>query len=109
MSFSLYPLLTSNAIEAIEKNASDEIKKLYLPKANYYFGTTLKFIASHTKRKFIKENISLKDLDSFDEILLVGSGKGVVKLKRISQINWNNKSNIIFNELHDLYNSYITQ
>ena len=32
MSFSLYPVLTSNAIEAIEKNASDEIKKLYLPK-----------------------------------------------------------------------------
>ena len=32
MSFSLYPVLTSNAIEAIEKSASDEIKKLYLPK-----------------------------------------------------------------------------
>ena len=32
MSFSLYPVLTSNAIETIEKNASDEIKKLYLPK-----------------------------------------------------------------------------
>ena len=32
MSFSLYPALTSNAIEAIEKSASDEIKKLYLPK-----------------------------------------------------------------------------
>ena len=84
-------------------------KKLYLPKANYYFGTTLKFIASHTKRKFIKENIFLKDLDSFDEILLVGSGKGVVMLKNIPQINWNNKSCFIFKELHHLYNSYITR
>ena len=30
MSFSLYPGLTSNAIAAIEKSGSDEIKKLYL-------------------------------------------------------------------------------
>ncbi|MBI28360.1 MAG: 3-methylmercaptopropionyl-CoA dehydrogenase [Alphaproteobacteria bacterium MarineAlpha5_Bin11] len=32
MSFGLYPGLTSNAIDAIEKSASDEIKDLYLPK-----------------------------------------------------------------------------
>tara|TARA_Y100001936_G_C16058191_1_gene662472 strand:- start:708 stop:2183 length:1476 start_codon:yes stop_codon:yes gene_type:complete len=32
MSFGLYPGLTSNAIEAIEKNASEDIKNLYLPK-----------------------------------------------------------------------------
>mgnify|MGYP001178624385 CR=1 FL=1 len=32
MSFGLYPGLTYNAIEAIEKNASEEIKNLYLPK-----------------------------------------------------------------------------
>ena len=32
MSFGLYPGLTSNAIDAIEKNASEEIKNLYLPK-----------------------------------------------------------------------------
>ena len=32
MSFGLYPGLTSNAIDAIEKNASEKIKNLYLPK-----------------------------------------------------------------------------
>jgi len=32
MSFGLYSGLTSNAIDAIEKNASDDLKKLYLPK-----------------------------------------------------------------------------
>ena len=32
MSFSLYPGLTSRAIDAIEKNASEELKDLYLPK-----------------------------------------------------------------------------
>ncbi len=32
MSFGLYPGLTSNAIDAIEKSATEEIKDLYLPK-----------------------------------------------------------------------------
>ena len=32
MSFGLYPGLTSNAIDAIEKSASEKIKNLYLPK-----------------------------------------------------------------------------
>jgi len=31
MSFGLYPGLTANAIDAIEKNASDELKEIYLP------------------------------------------------------------------------------
>ena len=31
MSFGLYPGLTANAIDAIEKSASDELKKIYLP------------------------------------------------------------------------------
>ena len=84
-------------------------KKLYLPKTKYYFGVTLQFIMRHTKRIIIKKNINVKDLDSFDEILLVGSGKGVIRLQSISQIKWNSKSDIVFNELQDLYNSYIAQ
>ena len=84
-------------------------KKLYLPKTKYYFGTTLQFIVRHTKRRIVKKNISVKDLNFFDEILLVGSGKGVTKLQSIPQVKWNSKSSIIFKELHDLYNSYITQ
>jgi len=84
-------------------------KKLYLPKTKYYFGTTLQFIVRHTKRRIVKKNINVKDLNVFDEILLVGSGKGVTRLQSIPQVKWNSKSSIIFNELHDLYNSYITQ
>ena len=82
---------------------------LYLPRAKYYFGTTLQFIVRHTKRRIVKKNINVKDLDLFDEILLVGSGKGVMKLQSIPQVKWNSKSSIIFKELHDLYNSYITR
>ena len=41
MSFGLYPGLTSSAIDAIEKSASDELKNLYLPKltAGQWTGT----------------------------------------------------------------------
>jgi branched-subunit amino acid aminotransferase/4-amino-4-deoxychorismate lyase len=84
-------------------------KKLYLPKGKYYFGTTLQFIIRHTKRRIFKKKINLKDLLLFDEILLVGSGKGVMQLQNIPQAEWSSKSSIIFNELHHLYNSYITR
>lgn len=80
---------------------------LYLPKNDYYFGITLKFIIKFTKRKIFKKNISLEKLKTFDEILLVGSGKGVIALKNIPQIKWKNKNQIIYKELQDLYNSYI--
>ena len=35
MSFGLYPGLTANAIDAIEKSGSDELKKNYLPLARF--------------------------------------------------------------------------
>ena len=49
----------------------------------------------------------MEKLKTFDEILLVGSGKGVIALKNIPQIKWKNKNKIIYKELQDLYNSYI--
>ena len=82
-------------------------KKLYIPKNDYYFGITLQFISKYSKRKIFKRDIFIKELNLFDEILLVGSGKGIVQIKSIPQKKWKNKSSIIFNELHDLYNSYI--
>ena len=81
--------------------------KLYIPKNDYYSGITLKFISKYSKKTIFKRDIFIKELNLFDEILLVGSGKGIVQLKSIPQIKWKNKSNIIYNELHDLYNLYI--
>ena len=83
--------------------------KLFLPKKGYYLGITLKFIINNTKRKIIKKDIMIKDLNNFDEILLVGSGKGIVALNKIPEINWKRKSVMIFNELRVLYNSYISR
>jgi len=34
----------------------------------------------------------LKDLNNYNEIILVGSGKGVISVKFIEKINWKRKS-----------------
>ena len=54
----------------------------------------------------LKTNILKKNLKFFDEILLLGSGKGVVALNNIPQLNWKNKSQVIYNELQALYKLY---
>jgi len=81
--------------------------KLYIPKENYYYGITLQLIAKFTKRKIIKKNILIKQLNFFDEIILVGSGKGVVAVNNIPQIKWKNKTQIIYKELQQLYKSIL--
>mgnify|MGYP001298395237 FL=1 len=50
--------------------------KIYTPVKDYYEGNTFKFFKSKIK-KIIKKDIYVKDLKSYDEILLVGSGKGI--------------------------------
>ncbi len=66
-------------------------KKIFTPKKNYYQGHTFKYFRSKIKN-IIKKDIFKKDLKRYDEILLIGSGKGVTSVKRISQINWKRKS-----------------
>ena len=34
----------------------------------------------------------MKELNHYDEIILVGSGKGVVSVKSVERINWKRKS-----------------
>lgn len=82
-------------------------KKLYIPKGNYYFGTTLKFFIKNIDKSVVKTNISLSKLKTFDEILLVGSGKGIVAINNIPQINWINNSQDIYKELEELYKKYL--
>ena len=62
-------------------------KKVFAPKENYYEGNTYKFFKTKIK-KIIKKDILVKDLKSYDEILLIGSGKGVTSVKTIKELNW---------------------
>tara|TARA_B100001057_G_scaffold17804_1_gene16454 strand:- start:1295 stop:2068 length:774 start_codon:yes stop_codon:yes gene_type:complete len=66
-------------------------KKVLTPKKNYYKGQTYKYLRSKIKN-IIKKDIFIKELKEYDEIILLGSGKGVVSVKMINQINWNRKS-----------------
>ena len=66
-------------------------KKFFTPKKDYYEGNTYKFFKKKIK-KIVKKDISIKDLNNFDEILLIGSGKGVASVKTIKQIKWKRKS-----------------
>ena len=66
-------------------------ERVFTPKNNYYQGNTYKFFKSKI-RKIIKKDILVKDLKNFDEILLIGSGKGVASVKTINQIKWKRNS-----------------
>ena len=66
-------------------------KKVFAPVKDYYEGNTYKFFKTKIK-KIIKKDIFLKDLNNYDEIILIGSGKGVTSVKTIKEINWRRKN-----------------
>ncbi len=75
--------------------------KIYSPKKKYYKGTNLKFYEK--KFNIIKKDIYLKELNQFDEILLIGSGKGVVSTSYIVDNNWKRRKNKIFNSIYKTF------
>jgi len=78
--------------------------RIYTPIKDYYEGNTLRFFKRKIK-KIVKKNIFTKDLKSYDEILLVGSGKGIASVKTIKQIGWERKNLKQFKILSKYYNS----
>tara|TARA_Y100000590_G_scaffold197821_1_gene224685 strand:+ start:40 stop:816 length:777 start_codon:yes stop_codon:yes gene_type:complete len=76
--------------------------KIFSPVKNYYKGTNIKFFEK--KIKIIKKNIFLKKVNNFEEIILVGSGKGVTSVNQINQIKWKRKNYKIFKKLLLIYN-----
>ena len=81
-------------------------KKFFTPKKDYYEGNTYKFFKSKIKR-IIKKDILLKEIKNYDEILLLGSGKGVTSVKSINEIKWKRKSLKKFNFLSKQYDLVI--
>jgi branched-subunit amino acid aminotransferase/4-amino-4-deoxychorismate lyase len=75
---------TSNLL-FIKKN------KIYSPINNFYKGTTLKFFTKKIK-KIKKRNIIVNSLNDYDEIIVIGSGKGVVSVSSIEKPFWKRKS-----------------
>ena len=82
--------------------------KIYTPIKDYYEGNTFKFLKSKIK-KIIKKDIYVKDLKIYDEIMLVGSGKGIASVQTIKEIGWKRKNLKQFKILSKYYNSIINK
>jgi len=81
--------------------------KVFSPTNKFYKGITYKFFKSKIK-KIIKKDILVSSLKDFDEIILIGSGKGVASVKTINQIKWKRKNLKFYNILSRHYKSAIT-
>ena len=80
--------------------------KVYSPINNFYKGITYNFFKSKIK-KIINRKIMINSLKEFDEIILIGSGKGVASVNSIDQIKWKRKSLKYYKVLKKHYKSAI--
>ncbi len=81
--------------------------KLFIPKNSYYFGITISYLLKKLPYKIQKTDIIISNLSKFDEILLVGSGKGVVSISSIKKLNWYRSSMKIYNFLSRKYSKLL--
>ena len=72
-------------------------REFFSPKNNCYIGNTINYLKSKIKISF--KDIYYKDLKKFDEIMLIGSGKGVTPVKYIKQMNWKSKNNFGYKKI----------
>ena len=63
--------------------------KYYSPIRKFYRGVNLRFFEKNFSIK--KTNININNLNQYEEILLIGSGKGVSTVSSIKEKNWNRK------------------
>ena len=70
-----------------------------LPEPTKIISSALSKISKDYRNKFIK----FADLESADEIILVGSGKGVISVSSIPSIKWFSSSSKMFNRLLAIY------
>ena len=82
--------------------------KIYSPLNNIYKGITYNFF-NKKLGKIINKDILIKSLSEYDEILLVGSGKGVTSIKNINEIKWKRKSLKFYKKLSSFYKSEINK
>ena len=80
--------------------------KIFSPINKFYKGITYKFFKTKFKN-IINKNILISSLKEYDEIILIGSGKGVASVKTINQIEWKRKSLKFYNKFSKYYLSAI--
>ena len=75
---------------------------IYSPTKDFYEGTTFKFFSKKI-RKIKRINITTDSLYIYDEIIVIGSGKGVVSVNRIENTDWKRKSLKNYRVLSKIY------
>ena len=81
--------------------------KVFSPKNNYYEGITYKYFKSKIKG-IIKKDVFIDEIKNYDEILLIGTGKGVASVKTIKQLRWKRKNLNQFQNFSKHYRSAIS-
>ena len=79
--------------------------KVFSPKKNCYIGNTIKFISKKIKINF--KDISIKSINDYEEIILIGSGKGVISVSKINELKWKRRKTNCYIKLNKIYNSLI--
>ena len=77
--------------------------KLFIPKNFYYQGITLTYLLNNIDIKIQKTDIFVSSVNEFSEIILVGSGKGVVSIASINNLNWYRSSLKMYKLLDRIY------
>ena len=80
--------------------------KIYSPSKNIYKGVTYDFFKKKLS-KIYKKEILVNTLFSYDEILLIGSGKAVTSVETIKEIKWKRKSLKHYKILSNFYKKEI--
>ena len=79
--------------------------KVFSPKKNCYIGNTIKFISKKIKINF--KDISIKSINDYEEIILIGSGKGVTSVSKINDLKWKRRKINCYIKLNKIYNSLV--
>jgi 4-amino-4-deoxychorismate lyase len=80
--------------------------EIYSPSNGIYKGVTYNFFKKKLG-KIINKDIRIDTLNTFDEILLIGSGKGVTSIQTINDIKWKRKSLKFYKVLFNIYKKEI--
>ena len=81
-------------------------RKFFTPKKGYYEGNTFRFFKTKIK-KITKKDIFLKEIHDYDEILLLGSGKGVTSVRTINEISWRRRNSNKYKDLSKHYDAVV--
>ena len=80
--------------------------KIHSPNNGIYKGISYNFF-KRKLGKIINKDININSLNDYNEILLIGSGKGVTSIKTINDIKWERKSLKYYKLLSNLYKKEI--